>query len=928
MMRKANVLVIDEEPIVCASVKAALEAVGHSVTAAGSEAEAMKALREPFDMVFVHRGLPNSTCDEIVRAAREHGNVAIILMSSESPEQTEKNKLRLGADEIVYKPLDPLELRAIVEMRLKQEKVPMEVPGSPRILVVDDEEIVVRSVIDILKRRFEVTGTESPEEALRILKDTPYEILLADLMMEEMYGMDLIRAARNMRPSIGAIVMTGYASKDAAVEALKEGAYDFLEKPFTPEIVTQTVVRAWKALRTEQENRRLLAELRQANEELRVEIEERERAEEDLRQTRDYLENLIDYANAPIIVWDPEFRITRFNHAFKRLIQKGADEVLGAPLDILFSEDRREEAMAHIRRTMTGERWEAVEIPILRADGAVRIVLWNSAAIFAEDGTTVIATIAQGQDITGRKRAEEELKHTTEQLSVLLESLPIVPFTCKAKDDLGITYVAGTIEEVTGYTPDKFIEEPKFWVDHIHPDDLEGVLAELPALFEHEKYHCEYRFRIADGSYKWIGDRRRLVRLPGGKISHIVGTWRDISEEKRLSRESEYRLQQVVQADKLASLGEMVAGVAHELNNPNSFITYNIPLLEETWQIFNPIIADYAAAHPQWRKGNMTINELCRDMDEIIGAIKTGSERISKVVDNLKNFARLDESTHAKLVQVNDVIENTLTIVGGQIRKHVGRIDVDLGNNLPQVHGHFQKLEQVAANLMLNAACAIPDRDRGRISVTTRYIDRLNSVSIQVEDNGTGMEPGAVKRIFEPFFTTRRNAGGTGLGLSVSYGLIRDHNGIIAVLSRPGIGSRFTVIVPVDRRDARLDLRPSILWADDDVGFLNELKTEFEAGNEFFETTCDPESVMAYLEQHPEADIVVSKIGMPAITVWELLEKIKERFPLLTVILYSEHPDALKQKPAGTPEPDHLLQKPFKMNRLFEIINTTGRQRV
>ena len=134
-------------------------------------------------------------------------------------------------------------------------------------------------------------------------------------------------------------------------------------------------------------------------------IIERKQADEKLQEMRDYLENLLNYANAPIIVWDPAFRITRFNHAFERLTGRSADEVVGAPLDILFPEDRREGTMAHIRSTGAGERWEVVEIPILHADGTVRIVLWNSANIYAEDRTTVIATIAQGQDITERRQA-------------------------------------------------------------------------------------------------------------------------------------------------------------------------------------------------------------------------------------------------------------------------------------------------------------------------------------------------------------------------------------------------------------------------------------------------------------------------------------------------------------------------------------------
>jgi PAS domain S-box-containing protein len=135
-------------------------------------------------------------------------------------------------------------------------------------------------------------------------------------------------------------------------------------------------------------------------------ITERQQAEEALRETRDYLDNLFNYANAPIIVWNPEYKITRFNHAFERLTGRTAEEVLGVKLDILFPDDSRDESMRHIREATSGERWEVVEIPIKHRHETVRILLWNSANLYAQDGKTVIATIAQGQDITERKKAE------------------------------------------------------------------------------------------------------------------------------------------------------------------------------------------------------------------------------------------------------------------------------------------------------------------------------------------------------------------------------------------------------------------------------------------------------------------------------------------------------------------------------------------
>jgi PAS domain S-box-containing protein len=135
--------------------------------------------------------------------------------------------------------------------------------------------------------------------------------------------------------------------------------------------------------------------------------QKRVKAEEELRETHDYLDSLFNYANAPIIVWGPEFKVTRFNRAFERLTGRSANEVLGRKLEILFPDESRDESMKHIREATAGERWEAVEIPIKHKDGTEHVLLWNSATLYTPDGRTVVATIAQGQDITDRKRVEK-----------------------------------------------------------------------------------------------------------------------------------------------------------------------------------------------------------------------------------------------------------------------------------------------------------------------------------------------------------------------------------------------------------------------------------------------------------------------------------------------------------------------------------------
>ena len=464
-----------------------------------------------------------------------------------------------------------------------------------------------------------------------------------------------------------------------------------------------------------------------------------------------------------------------------------------------------------------------------------------------------------------------------EQLSMLLESLPVVAYTCQAGGGFQIKYVSQSVVEMTGYSHQQFLDDPTFWSKCIHEDDRKKFIEELKASANQEHSQTEYRFRIADGSYRWFSDNRRSVRDYDGNVSHISGAWQDITEEIKLRQESDYRLQQIIQADKLASLGEVVAGVAHEINNPNSFITYNIPILEETWKIFETILLDFGRKNPDWRNSNMSISELCQDMNEIIQAIKIGSDRITKVVENLKEFARVDEGAHFKPVQINEVVEKTLIIVGGQLRKSALDIQIKLAKDLPLVNGHFQKLEQVVTNLLVNAAQAIPDREKGKISITTRRLQRLKCVMVEIIDNGAGMKPDVMERIFEPFFTQRRNTGGTGLGLSVSYGLIQEHHGKIGVHSKPGIGSRFTIFLPTED-EIKADIRPSILCVDDDLTMLDMLKTLFvEVKDMNFESTSNPESVVAYLEDHPEVDIVLSDILMPGINGWVLLKKIKEK---------------------------------------------------
>ena len=419
----------------------------------------------------------------------------------------------------------------------------------------------------------------------------------------------------------------------------------------------------------------------------------------------------------------------------------------------------------------------------------------------------------------------------------------------------------------------------------------------------------------------------RAVKLGDG----LAATWRDVTETENLRKESRQNLEQAIRADRLAALGEVVAGVAHEINNPNSFITFNLPLLVDIWGFFKPIVRAYAERHPDAGMGRIPVAELCQDMDDILESLRKGSERISQVVGKLKNFALPDEAQAAQPTALNKVVEDTMAIFSGKLREHADHFNFNLGEDLPVISGHPYKLEQVLANLVLNASHALSTRSGAksdaRILISTRYSENLNAVLLEVEDNGTGMKRSEINKIFDPFYTSRRKEGGSGLGLSISHKILKGHGGIMGVLSKPGIGSRFTVFLPV-KGDIRLALDPHLLIIDDDESVLKLLESRFlELDKRFVHTMTEPHQVVEYLSNHPEVDLVMSDIRMPNMTGWELLKEVKKHDPLMPVILYSGFGETLKN-PFDDLEPDLTVEKPFDREKLLTSIHEISRLKI
>ncbi len=263
----------------------------------------------------------------------------------------------------------------------------------------------------------------------------------------------------------------------------------------------------------------------------------------------------------------------------------------------------------------------------------------------------------------------------------------------------------------------------------------------------------------------------------------------DITQEKMLQR-------RIVQTEKLSSLGFLVSGVAHEINNPNNFITFNIPILKEYLNEIIPIIDDYAKKHENLEVCRMPYPEFRNDIFKLLKNIENGSRRIQAAVSNLKGITRVKDKLQMDMIDIHEVIGKGVSICRGKIDRVVKSFEVDIPEDIPRIFADPETIELVIINLLINAAQAA-DKDNSWIRLHVSLGDsRQNHLIIEVRDNGCGMDEKTQNHIFEPFFTTKSPNEGTGLGLTLCLNSIKELGGQIEVDSIQGKGSTFKVILP------------------------------------------------------------------------------------------------------------------------------------
>jgi signal transduction histidine kinase/CheY-like chemotaxis protein len=383
-------------------------------------------------------------------------------------------------------------------------------------------------------------------------------------------------------------------------------------------------------------------------------------------------------------------------------------------------------------------------------------------------------------------------------------------------------------------------------------------------------------------------------------------------EQLRLSQE------QLYQAQKMKALGTLVAGVAHEINNPINLVMLNLPLLRKIWEDIHPILASYAQENPGRKYGGLTYDFLQNNLATLLADTELAAQRVARIVSGLKDFSRQSKVSDKKPVQLNTAIDDALSLVRTTLRKSGAQLQLDLAQDLPLMPGNLGNLEQIVINLLINAIEAI-DHQHGKIAISTNFDSNKDKIFLTISDNGRGIDPAMAQEIFNPFATDKQREGGTGLGLAITYSLVQAHGGAIDFFSQQGQGTTFTVSFPTTTPGKRI----KILLADDEEAIRFMLKKALSFNHRYQVKDASNGAEACIMLGTFKPDLLILDLAMPEMDGLEVCRAIKKEPDLseLKVIMitgFSDDPKIQEVVKLGFTE---IYQKPLEINKFIQAVD-------
>ncbi|MGW8302474.1 MAG: hybrid sensor histidine kinase/response regulator, partial [Desulfobacterales bacterium] len=393
-----------------------------------------------------------------------------------------------------------------------------------------------------------------------------------------------------------------------------------------------------------------------------------------------------------------------------------------------------------------------------------------------------------------------------------------------------------------------------------------------------------------------------------------------LKSRQRLAEEAlKESQQQLQQAQKMEALGTLVAGVAHEINNPINLIMYNLPLIQKIWFDFLPVLLEQKKVLPDQKFGGFTYEFLADNLPQLIADMDMAANRVAKIVSDLKNFSKQSNVAEKSALQVNTAIKNALRLAQTTLRKSGVQIELELAEDLPLMLGNLQSIEQIILNIIINAIQAI-DHENGIIRIRSGFQKKDGRILIAVSDNGCGISAAVADKLFLPFVTDKQEEGGTGLGLSVTYGLVQAHGGDISFETRKGKGTTFTISMPtlLKRKVAK------ILIVDDDQTIREMLIEALTLGRQksylIEEATNGIEASIKLGTYRP--DLLILDLFMPEMDGLEVCRIIRNEPELsdMKVIISTGYPEHAKLNEMAKLGFTNVILKPFNLPEFVKTV--------
>jgi PAS domain S-box-containing protein len=706
----------------------------------------------------------------------------------------------------------------------------------PRVLVVDDEMGPRESLRMLLKPLYEIKTADNARTALAELAEFRPDLVILDIKMPEMDGLEVLRRIKRADPAIEVVMITAYASLETVKLALSYGAFEYLIKPFSRQDLEETVRRAIRRRQADLGQRGQIAELVREMRSLAAktrELEEaarREAAEQSLRVTQ--LSILREISRVLVGQLDVE----RLTEAVTGQLQRA----LGYDAVAITGEGEPPPAPAPC----------VVVCPIRDAEGPL--------------GHLVIDNRASARPIDPRER--ELLEMLAEYLAVAVRNSRLYTEIFATKRSLE-QLIASAGDAIISVAPDDRIEGWNPAAERIFAlGAREAIGRPITTLLPAADYG-DAKQRLAAGSPMHVfevtapreGGRATAlgVTLSGvsgrnGEFEGLIAIVRDITVQREVEA-------QLHQSEKLTALGQLAGGIAHDFNNLLQAILGYAQLMKQNLD------------NPELLKKSLAVME---------SAALDGSETVRRI----QQFARLRPDEQFVPVDLNRIVHDAVAIVRPRWEEKIAQENRPLGLDLdcrdvPRINGRPAALTELMTNLILNAIDAMPGG--GRLTISTRPAPG-DTVVVTVRDTGVGMTEAVRKRIFEPFFSTK-GEGGSGLGLAMAFSIVKRHGGDIRVDSEPGRGSTFTMTFPaaVERAGTEEPERPAgprrnarVLIVDDDPQVLDTLVELLRALGYDVASAASGAAALA-LFAPGKFDVVLTNLGMAGVNGWEVAERVR-----------------------------------------------------